>query len=81
MDYKLAYECLLEMIDRGMKYEIKRVMQSENFDGCLLSGDHFYLNAFAPFVKKYGYDVVQQIITDLWEKEKADEVSDNEGES
>lgn len=84
IDYKKAYECLLEMSERGMIYHIENIIEDENFDGCLLSGDHWHLNDFAGYVKKYGYETVEFIVRQKWERwkeEQANEVRSDEGES
>ena len=84
IDYKKAYECLLEMSERGMLYSIERLVGSDEYDGCLLTGDHFYLNDFAGYVKKYGYETVEFIVREKWERwkeEQANEVRSDEGKS
>ena len=75
IDYKNAYEALIVMWRHDMKYDISRLVEGEGYDGCLLTGDHFYLKEFAGFVKKYGYDTIEMIVRDVAE-DKPDEVSD-----
>ena len=65
INYEVAYKALLEMIKCDMAYSIGRLTKGEGFDGCLLTGDHFHLREFAPFVKKYGYDVIEKIVNDI----------------
>ena len=65
INYETAYKALLEMHQCKMTYSIERLIEEEGFDGCLLTGDHFHLREFAPFVKKYGYDVIEKIVNDI----------------
>lgn len=65
INYETAYKALLEMHQCKMNYSIERLIEEEGFDGCLLTGDHFHLREFAPFVKKYGYDVIEKIVNDI----------------
>ena len=65
INYEVAYKALLKMIKCDMAYSIGRLTEGEGFDGCLLTGDHFHLREFAPFVKKYGYDVIEKIVNDI----------------
>lgn len=74
-NYKNAYLALLEMTQRNMRYDINSLTEGKEYDGCLLSGDHFHLNVFAGFVKKYGYYTIEMIIRDIAEGEHH-EISD-----
>lgn len=67
INYETAYNALLEMHQCKMNYSIERLTEEDGYDGCLMTGDHFYLREFAPFVKKYGYDVIEKIVRDIWE--------------
>lgn len=65
INYEVAYNALLEMCHAHMSYNIEQLTDEEGFDGCLLTGCCYYLGKFAPFVKKYGYDVIEKIVNDI----------------
>lgn len=72
INYEVAYKALLEMNQCRMNYNIEQLTDENGFDGCLLTGDCYYLGKFAPFVKKYGYDVIEKIVNDIAQGDKED---------
>lgn len=75
INYEIAYKALLDMWKHNMGYAIKLLTSDKEYDGYLLTGDHFVLNDFAGFCKKYGFETINMIIKDIAEDEP-DEVSD-----
>lgn len=75
INYEIAYKALLDMWKHKMGYSISRLTEDEGYDGYLLSGDHFHIQDFTGFCKKYGFETINMIIKDIAEDEP-DEVSD-----
>lgn len=75
LKYKKSYEALIDMWRHNMGYSISRLTENKGYDGYLLSGDHFHIQDFTGFCKRYGFETINAIVRELARGE-SDEVSD-----